>query len=495
MGDPTEKLLQEGAALLGQGRWREAIDVYRRILSKRPDLADCWYNLGFALKASGRYEAALKAYGEALARGVEGPEEVHLNRAVIFADHLRRDEAAFEELRAALRLKPDYAPALLNLGNLHEERGQRDDAAAAYERLLGLPHAPDPLRADALARLSHLRPPASLQDPLLAAMQQGLALAKDAMARANLAFALGRALDVLGAYDEAFAAFREANLSARRTGPAYDRRRMEAHVDALVAAFPGAQARVDAPARPPSPIFICGMFRSGSTLLEQALAGHPSVTAGGELNILHALAAGELAPFPAAAASLNEARAEALAAAYRSKIVRLFPQTDIPGAKVTDKRPDNFLLIGLAKRLFPQAKIVHTLRNPLDTGLSIFAQHLDQRHAGYSSDLADIGHYYGQYRRLMAHWKRLFPGDIFDFDYDAFVREPEPALRALLGFLGLEWHEACLAVDRRDNTVKTASYWQVRRPLYRDSSGRWRNYERHLGPLREALLAAGVAIG
>jgi Sulfotransferase domain. len=192
-------------------------------------------------------------------------------------------------------------------------------------------------------------------------------------------------------------------------------------------------------------------------------------------------------------ATPDPARDASLAAGYREHLARLFPDAG-DSAYLTDKRPDNFLLIGLAKRMLPEAKIVHTIRNPLDNGLSVFMQHLHLQVAGYSADLADIGHYYGQYRRLMAHWKALYPDSILDFDYDAFVRRPAPALERLFAFLGLDTDDRCLRFHELGNTVKTASYWQVRQPLSDRASGRWRNYERHLGPLRQSLREAGIAI-
>src|SRR5262249_41930035 len=155
-------------------------------------------------------------------------------------------------------------------------------------------------------------------------------------------------------------------------------------------------------------------------------------------------------------------------------------------ACVTDKRLDNFLLIGLIKTLFPDAKIIHTTRNPLDNCLSIFFLHLDPG-VGYAHDLMDIGHYYRQYRRLMEHWRQCFGSDVFDFHYDSFVREPAVQAARLFEFLGLEWDERYLSPESRSGAVKTASVWQVREPLYTRSSGRAVNYLPHLGDLREYL--------
>ena len=205
------------------------------------------------------------------------------------------------------------------------------------------------------------------------------------------------------------------------------------------------------------------------------------------------LCASRHAPFPASMARHEPARDAQFAAEYRAHLARLFPQAKA-GDFITDKRPDNYLLIGMIKRLFPAARFVHSVRDPLDNALSVYMQHLHLRGATYASDLAAIGHYYGQYRRLMAHWKALYPADIHDFDYDAFVREPRAELDKLFAFLGLDFDERALDFHTRGNTVKTASYWQVRRPLYAEASGRWKRYDAHLAPLRRALEAAGVAI-
>jgi tetratricopeptide (TPR) repeat protein len=470
------------------------------ILRRSPDLPDLWYEFARALKTKGHYALALSAYEEALARGAERPEEVHLNRAVILADHLRRETDAEFELQAAFAHNPDYAPAWLNLGNLREDVGDKTGAIDCYNKILPLtddtaaPHLE--CRYEALARLGHLEPPTSLADPFLRRLEEAARTARllPPETRANLFFALGRSLDALGAYDRAFAAYVEANRFVRKAGPLYNRAAIVAEVDRLLDAFPAASRRDAGPPGAPEPVFICGMFRSGSTLVEQVLAAHPAATAGGELNLLSRIAEADLAPYPQSIRLLSDAKADLLAANYRRDLLRLFPGSAAPGAIVTDKRPDNFLRIGLIKRLFPRAKVIHTVRHPVDTCLSVFFQHIDQTVVGYASDLADCGHYFGQYRRMMAHWKSLYAADILDFDYDRLVEEPRGWIGTLLEFLGLPWDERCLAFHTLKNPVKTASYWQVRRPLYRDSSGRRRNYEAHLGPLIGELTNVGVEI-
>jgi hypothetical protein len=353
------------------------------------------------------------------------------------------------------------------------------------------------LRSVALARCAVMHPATGLDDPRLPALQAAARSEPDPLARVHLHFALGHTLDRIGETSAAFDAFSLGNRGLQRVyGRRYDPRHEQQLNDLLMQVFPatamGARGHTDVRAAPgPTPLFICGMFRSGSTLIEQVLAAHPGVVAGGEIDWLLRLAAERMAPFPASARLLDDAKASALGDEYRAELHRLFPAATASGY-ITDKRPDNFQIIGLIKRLLPGVKIIHTVRHPVDNGLSVFMQHMNTEVTPYATDLRDIGHYYGEYRRLMAHWKLLYGEDILDFDYDAFVREPEPQLRRLLGFLDLPWDPACLQFHAMRNTVKTASYWQVRQPLYGNASGRWKRYLPKLGPLLEGLQEAGV---
>lgn len=475
--------MNEALLLDRQGRIAEAIAAYERVLRRWPALPNCWYNLGVLQRKTRQFSAALSSYQKALDRGVAQPEEVHLNRAVIYADYLRRDEAAEKELLSALALNPAYIPALINLANLYEDLGRRESALATYEKILAF----DPNCLEALARYVNFKAFSTPDDPLIAEVQRALAAPRTSAAeRASLGFALGRVLDSCGDYTAAFAAYAAANRASRSSAPAaaarYDRAAEERYVDQLIAAFPSARGASAAQLARPQPIFVCGMFRSGSTLIEHVLAGHPRVSAGGELDLLPLIAAQVLAPAPAAIATAAPQHLQALAAGYLEALAELFPGAEY----VTDKRPQNFLYIGLIKLLFPGAKIVHTTRAPLDNCLSIFFQHLDH-HMSYAADLMDIGHHYRQYLRLMAHWKGLFAGDIFDVDYDAFVRAPRPLAGELLAFLGLEWDERCLAAPPQGRAIKTASVWQVREPLHQRSSGRAQHYVRELDELRAYL--------
>jgi tetratricopeptide (TPR) repeat protein len=475
--ETPDALLRLASGLRAAGRAVEAADAYRRLLALRPDLTDSWYNLALMERRAGRFEAALSAYAEALVRGVSGPEEVHLNRAVILTDDLGRSDLARVELEAALALAPDYLPALLNLGNLHEDLGEREPARAAYERALAV----DPDQAVALARLAGLSRPADADDPVIARLRQALDQpGRTDEARAELGFALGRALDQAAAWDAAFAAYAAANAASRAADPAvrYDRAAHEAFIDALIAAFPEPAAPVSAPTG--APIFICGLFRSGSTLVEQILAAHPRVTMGGELGLVPGLAR-SIPAYPEAMAATPAAGITALRDRYLDGLRAARPGADV----VTDKRPDNFLHIGLIRAMFPDARIVHTVRDPLDTILSNWFLHLD-RSMPQALDLEDMTHWHGQYQRLMAHWTTLYR-DIHTVDYDALVADPRPVIAELLGACGLDWDEACLSFQTARTAVRTASVWQVRQPLYRRSSGRWQHYARHLDGVRAAL--------
>ena len=474
MDRETAELLERAAALRRSGRVEQAIAAYQAVLERDPDLPDSWYNLGWLQRQARQYEAALASYAEALGRGARGPEEVHLNRAVILSDQLARHDEAEAELRAAIAIRPDYLPALLNLGNLHEDRGNREAAQEAYRRALDV--APDD--ALALSRLAGVATQRSAEaERLVERLRAALAVSRPVAEQADLGFSLARLLDLRGDYDAAFAACEAANRASREGlgGDAYDAAAQERFVDRLIAAFPKpAAATSDA-----SPaIFIVGMFRSGSTLVEQMLSRHPALVSAGELDLIPALAS-SIAGYPQAVAEADEATLSQ----WRRFYVDGIAPFATAGLGITDKRPDNFLHIGLIKTLFPGAKIVHTRRDRLDNLLSLHFLHLGPSMA-YALDLADSAHWYGQYERLMAHWKRLYPDDIFDLDYDVLVREPRPMLGGLLAFLGMDWDESMLDFHQGSAAVKTASVWQVREPLHARSSGRWRHYERQL---RQAL--------
>ena len=467
------------------GRFAEAAIAYEQLLTLRPDLGESWYNLAWVQRQIGQLDEALESYRRALNAGVRGAEEVYVNRAAILALQPGREDAAFSELQCALAINAIFVPALLNLGNLEEDRGRREEASACYERALAI----EPGNLLALARLagaSHHEDRDAIVCRLRGALERSDASAAD---RSDLGFALGRLLDAGGDYDLAFAAYQAANqASFASLGPGaarYDPHGHERLVDWIMHVFLQ-PVRPDPDKAGDSPLFICGMFRSGSSLAEQILASHSKVVAGGELELVPMLIRDHLQPYPEAAATLGAEATDRLRQAYRDGLGGLAEQ----GKLVTDKRPDNFLNLGLIKTIFPDAKIIHTNRNALDNILSLYFLHLNPEMA-YALDLLDSAHWYREHQRLMTHWKSLYPVDIFELDYDRLVRNPRDEIAALLAFCGLEMEDACLSFHATARSVKTASVWQVREPLYQRGSGRWRNYERHLDELRTILGAEG----
>ncbi len=481
-----QQLAGQAQALERAQRVPEAIAAYHQLLSQYPGLPDCWYNYGLLLRRAGRFHDALNAYEQALKHQAQGPEEIRLNRAVIFSDDLQQPDKAVRELNQALAINPNYAPALMNLANAHEDLSDRESAREVYERLLVLaPNDPD-----ALSRLSELDKASDTDDPMIARVKTALGThGTNPMGRAALGFALGRLYDSCSAYDDAFAAYSAANAaSAQGAGPGrvlFNRAAEERFVQDWMAAFPAPPQSEPRAASKPQPIFILGMFRSGSTLCERILAGHPQITAGGEFDIIPRLMRGLASP--AGVANAPESQIKTVAQSYLRQLASVFPDA----VHITDKRPDNFRAVGLIKRMFPDAKMIRTRRNPLDNCLSVYFLHLD--HAmGYALDLENTAHQLLQERRLMEHWAKIWPEDVLTVDYEAVIADPRPEVERLLAFLGLEWDDNCLEFHKRREAVKTASRWQVREPLHDRSVARWRNYERHLEGVRAYLESVGL---
>jgi tetratricopeptide (TPR) repeat protein len=469
-------LLSASDRALAVGDWVQAIDGYRAALSHSVGLATPWFNLAYALRAVSQFESALEAYASAIDLGIEGPEEAHVNRAAIYSEHLHRPLLAQVELEKALAIRPHFLPALLNFGLLQEDMGNLPEARVAYERVLSI----DPSNGRALLRLTMLSLHDSGGETIIPRLRQALqapSLAQDD--RCDVAFALANALDNAGQYDDAWDMLMAANkMEVATTHPRllYDRVAHDQLIDALckLPAIPTVSYRNGAPDKPKL-IFICGMFRSGSTLAEQILSRHPLVMAAGELEFIPQIANQYVRPYPrhlltTAAKEVIEWRSE-----YMSRLSAIVEQAPF----VTDKRCDNFLYIPLIKSMFPDAKIVHTSRDWRDVLLStLFLRFGDG--VRYGNRIEDFTHWHVSYQRLMAHWNLLYSGDdIVDLNYDELVKTPELTIRKLLSQLDLPWDEACLSVGGRQRII-TASSWQVRQPLYSNSSGRWHPYAKQL---------------
>lgn len=474
--------------------------MYPLFLLHNPSHAEAHYELAWLLRNTDEPVLALSHYQRALDLKILKPEEIHLNRAVIYAEELQDYLQADIELIQALALRPAYFEAMLNRGNLQEDVARKNTALKIYGQILSAANEDQMVFRVALARTLQLMGAEASE----AQMAQAHKLADrtsivDAATNAGLWFAMAHVRQAQKLFTAAFALFERANQINASTAPSYNADFQEALFDAVIADLhqlrsqsnQSAQHAIDQTARF-QPIFIIGMFRSGSTLIEQVLNAHPQVQAFGEISFLPRLVSGALQPFPKTLSAISAQTMHT----WRQRYLARFGRTTIAeGVRFcTDKRPDNFLYLGLIKRLFPSAKIIHTVRNPIDNALSIFQQQLDPRVAAYTSDWASIAHNYALYLRCMSAAKSVFSDDVFELDYEQFVQNPELVLRELLQFLGLVWDERCLRFHSQTNAVKTASLWQIRQPIHTGSQGRWRVYQEQLQPLIAALRSYGVPL-
>ncbi|MCB1855338.1 MAG: sulfotransferase [Pseudomonadales bacterium] len=473
---PGEAIYTERLATLLERRGfvDEAEACFRRLLATHPGLNNSRYNLARLLKRHGRHEQALEEYQQCLARNIARPEEVHNNISVIHTAR-HRHEQALAALRAALAHNPEYIPALYNLAQLLEEQGEWEEAKVLFSRILQR----EPGHAGALA---HIANGETVVDPVAPVVRQiKRALRREGLAatdREELLYALGKAHDDCRQYDRAFDYYRQANQLSRERAGGYSRERQAQLVDQLVEHCDHHWLQSIRPVSDQPLVFICGMFRSGSTLLEQILAGHSALASGGEIDFFQR----ELAPFPRALLSLESADLTASGHRYLDHLAEAFPR----GARVINKRPDNFYCIGLLRGLYPNARFLISTREPLDNCLSLYFQPMEAGQA-QANDLLDAGHYYLQYRRLVRHWQQLAEGALLEVSYERLVTDMRQVVGEVLAFLQLDWQEQCLDFQRTDNRVRTASAAQVRQPLYQRSRGRWQHYQRHLRPLRDYL--------
>jgi tetratricopeptide (TPR) repeat protein len=463
--------------------WLSVCQYYKNYLTLVADDADVFFNYAYHLRFLEEYQEAINQYNVALSLNISQPEEVHVNIAIIYADYLRQEDKAFEELEKAIALNNSYIPALYNLANLYEDRGENEQASRLFEKIIII----QPQYYDALARLAHINKFDTVNAPIikrliLASQDSNVANTT----KANIYFALGKAFDDCRAYKQAFIYFEHGNQLDKSISSRYEKQFQQQYIDTIKAVFSDERLAKIAIISEASPVFICGMFRSGSTLVEQILAAHPKVTAGGEREFFIRLMSGSLDPFPSSMLETSFIKLQAIADEYLADLAKAFPE----GELITDKRPENFLYIGLLKVLFPNARFIHTLRNPLDNCLSIFFLRLGNK-MNYALSLTDTAHYYQLHQNLMSFWDNRHPKSIHTVSYDTLVNNPESEVQKLLNFLSLEWNDNCLNFYKVNNTVKTASVWQVRQPLYKSSSGRWNNYKDQIPALIDIFNANG----
>jgi tetratricopeptide (TPR) repeat protein len=453
---------------------QSAIDEYLRLIGRQPDIAVAHFNLALLLKERQRNSEALVAYNEAIRLKIEHLEEVYSNMGVVYSD-MQDAEQSREMYERALQIAPDYVPALFNLAAHFEESGEKQLAIEHYERILRI----DPTHWESLARLAYPGKVTAEDQGLIKRLTACVDDMKDDIrAQEGLNFALGKAYDDLESYDEAAAAYVAANEFSKQRVLPYTPAETEAAFDRLIDIFDSGWIDRTTTDSDASPVFICGMYRSGSTLLERMLGAHPAIASGGELNVLGWAVNHHLGPFPQGAKVATKTQLQSIAEEYVTKVRELVPDCPI----VIDKQPDNFLRVGLIRSIFPACKIIQTRRDLRDNCLSLYFQQF-ARASSYANDLQNIAHYYRQQERLFEHWKACAGDNIFTVDYEELVESPERVLRRVLAFLGLEWDDSVLDFHKSKGLVKTASIWQVRQGLHSGSRDRWRNYESLLGSL------------
>jgi len=509
---------RDSLSLFAAERHREAIAPLRELVRLQPASAEAHYDLAVALFRCGQFPGAAESLRRALkhragftpalallAQALEylGPpaEAAAIHRRLGRASADRRQrlhhtamaqvldgelQAAETTLRRLLALQPDDGRTRTVLGQVLIDQHRFEDAAAELREALDTNPA-------AFQKLTLARRFTPEDRPLLERIGgEETAAGLSEEERALISYGLGKAYDDLGEAEHAIAAYDAAN-ALRRRAARFDQAALTRRYDALIASYDAATLErlvSDAPDAGPKsragrPLLIVGLPRSGTTLVEQILSSHPAVTAGGELQFWRQRA---LVHEPGPGAARDDEAVARTASDYLDLLAQIGPDS----ARVTDKAPLNFEALGLIFSALRDVRVVHCRRAPIDTALSIYFTEFSSS-LGFAFDRADIVHAWREYRRLMVHWRACLPQDrMLEIDYEALVADPEPHIRRLIAFAGLEWDDACLAPERNARVVKTASLWQVRQPIYRTSVERWRRYEPWLGEL-SALVAETVA--
>lgn len=469
-----------GGVFHDNDRSEAASKCYQKALELQPDYLPVLNNYGNLLLDCNFFEEAISSYQKAL-KVNPNFAEAHNNLGKALSA-LRREKEAQLHFEQAINLRPDFAAAYNNLGNIYKDRGQFQQAAAHYRKAISInPQLTELFRHLTFIQSTHLEEEVQQIKNLWCEDLQETQ-------KMHLAFALGKILDDRGENSEAFTFFMKANALKRQSFE-YDSNRDRELFQKIKKIFqPALFKRYRNVARPDNKaIFILGMPRSGTSLVEQILSSHPRIFGAGELFYLNKFA-GNLVydeqnhSFPDYLNLIDEAGLRDIATAYLKSLEDHAPHADF----ITDKMPHNFIFIGLIQLLFPNARIIHCVRDPMAIGLSIFKHFFVSKH-NYAYSLEEIGLHYRYYQDLMLYWKGLFGDKIYDIQYEKLIHNQEVESKKLISYLGLEWDSQCLSFYQTKRIVKTASATQVRKPIYQDAIQRWKKYEKELEPLRTIL--------
>lgn len=461
-----------------------ALNAFRNSLKVNPQNGLVWVALADVLQENQQAYDAL----ECLKRGasVEPRNVTILTRlAAMFRVSGEIDDAQ-KVFDRAVAINHEYVPAWMGLAGLYEETSRPDDAAVCYRKVLAL----KPDHAEALANIIGLGRDVDVSAEIELA-SQAMSMADD-REHALIGYGLGKALERLGRYDEAFEVLAQANAARRSIAGAFRPNQFDRRVERMIEIFSDQffKARSGWGDASEVPVFVVGLPRSGTTLTEQIIGSHPMCHGAGELAILTDLATGTPdrlgradPPWPETAGELSSQQVSDLGRDFVTQVSSISPREAV---RVVDKQPLNFWHLGLVAMALPNAKIIHCRRDLRDNGFSIYAQNFNPQQR-WATDLGDIAHYWRGYRKLMDHWSRATGLQILDVVYEDTVADLEGQSRRVLEFLDLPWDDRVLDFHKNDRAVQTPSKWQVRQPLYTTSKEKWRNYEEHLGPLIDAV--------
>jgi Tfp pilus assembly protein PilF len=503
----VKHLLTEGNKSFARGAYTEAAAFYRKLVELDPRSADALNNLGSALTKLSLFAEAEQYLRQAIeikpdhaqahcnlgivlqARGENAESEIWLRRALklkpnymdarinlgvtlLALGRLREARARFEKV---LKTAPRHADTLYLLGHVARLEGRFEEAEARFNRVLQI----NPKMPAAWAALAGTRKMTSADAAWLEGAEEIAASGISPSEEADVRFAIGKYCDDVNDFEQAFQHYKRANQLLKTIADPYERGVRARFVDDMIRIYtPEAISKVKGGAsNSMKPVFVVGMPRSGTSLAEQIIASHPSAKGVGELGIC-----GDALP-----ANDSELRRGTLSEPSKKTLAETYLRTlegrsgDAP--RIVDKAPVNSDYLGVIHSVFPNARIINMRRDPIDTCLSCYFQHFSVS-LNFTMDLSDLAHYFGEHERLMAHWRAVLPpGSILDVPYEDLVADQEAWTRKILDFLGLEWDERCLDFHQTKRQVVTASTWQVRQKIYKDSVQRWRHYEKHMGPL------------
>ena len=465
-----------GNTLKELGRLDEAETSYTQAIALKPDLAEAHSNLGNTLKELGRLDEAEASYTQAIELKPDFAG-AHYNLGNTLKELGRLDEAE-ASYKQAIALKPDLPKAHSNLGNTLKELGRLDEAEASYKQAIAL--KPDYARAH---RHLTLMKRFDAQDEQYSRMQE-LYLDKNISEeqRCHINFGLAKACEDLGVFEQAFVHYTEGNL-LRKKLLNYD---INQDVE-LFRQIKSNYSRIEHNSLEPdklskniTPIFIVGMPRSGTTLVEQIISSHSKVTGAGELYFATQFGA-------AIATGFSEAKDESLLN-FRGKYLKKLQNFSNGNLIVTDKMPQNFRYLGLLAATFPEAKIVHVKRTPAAVCWANYKQYFSSKDIGYCYAIDDVLSYYNLYENLMEFWAKRLSKRIYNLDYELLTINQESETRQLIEYLGLDWDKNCLSPQNNTRSVATASNLQVRQKVYQGSSEQWKKYEPFLNGAFDGLL-------